>query len=111
MIVEVLNDDGKGWTAFEADDMQLEFVMLDAYVREGMQSNSKGLFWHQFTIPDQNGVFKAKKVVVTKEWQGAQSCTSQDCEFSLSLYVYIYIFIKCRRHPFSNHRTTSHKLW
>ena len=47
------------WQPFSADDMQMEFVMLDAYVRKTMKSNADtGKFVAQFTAPDSYGIFK-----------------------------------------------------
>jgi oligosaccharyltransferase complex subunit beta len=57
MIVEEYNN-GQ-WQPFAADDMQMEFVMLDAYVRKTMKSDpSTGKFVAEFTAPDSYGVFK-----------------------------------------------------
>mmetsp|Transcript_31740 Transcript_31740/g.53546 ORF Transcript_31740/g.53546 Transcript_31740/m.53546 type:complete len:461 (+) Transcript_31740:33-1415(+) len=47
------------WQAFSADDMQMEFVMLDPYVRKTMTSDaSTGRFSATFIAPDSYGVFK-----------------------------------------------------
>lgn len=47
------------WRPFNADDMQMEFVMLDAYVRKTLVSDPKtGKFSTVFTAPDSYGVFK-----------------------------------------------------
>jgi oligosaccharyltransferase complex subunit beta len=46
------------WEAFKATDVQLEFIMLDPYVRTGLKSGSSGRFETEFTIPDVYGVFK-----------------------------------------------------
>lgn len=56
MVVEEFVD-GQ-WKAFKADDMQMEFVMLDAYVRKTMTANDDGKFSCLFTAPDSYGVFK-----------------------------------------------------
>lgn len=57
MIVEEMKD-GK-WQPFCADDMQMEFVMLDPYVRKTMVCNKDtGKFVAQFTTPDKYGIFK-----------------------------------------------------
>jgi oligosaccharyltransferase complex subunit beta len=56
MIVEQYID-GK-WAPFSADDMQLEFVMLDPYVRTNMKSDANGKFQAVFTAPDSYGIFK-----------------------------------------------------
>lgn len=58
MIVEELRGDGK-WEPFDANDMQMEFVMLDAHVRKTMKADAAtGTFVAQFTAPDNYGVFK-----------------------------------------------------
>lgn len=47
------------WEPYAADDMQLEFVMLDPYVRTNMVSDpATGLFKAVFTAPDSYGIFK-----------------------------------------------------
>jgi len=55
MIVEEYKNGG--WHDFKADDMQMEFVMLDPYVRKTMQ-HVKGRFVADFMAPDSYGVFK-----------------------------------------------------
>lgn len=49
---------GKTWVPFLVDDMQVEFVMLDAYVRKTMSHDGKGRFSVTFEAPDQYGVFQ-----------------------------------------------------
>ncbi len=57
MIVEELKD-GE-WVPFIADDMQMEFVMLDPYVRTTMKVNKvTGKFTAIFDAPDAYGIFK-----------------------------------------------------
>jgi len=57
MIVE-LYEDGK-WKPYFANDMQMEFVMLDPYVRKTMVADAKtGKFVAAFTAPDDYGVYK-----------------------------------------------------
>lgn len=47
------------WVPFSADDMQMEFVMLDAYVRKTLTADPKtGKFSTLFTAPDSYGIFK-----------------------------------------------------
>lgn len=50
--------DGENWTGYKADDVQLEFVMLDPYVRQTMKHDSNGLFKAAFKAPDVYGVYK-----------------------------------------------------
>lgn len=50
---------GERWEPFEADDMQLEFVMLDPYVRQTLVAGpGKGDFTAKFTAPDVYGIYK-----------------------------------------------------
>lgn len=46
------------WVPFQASDMQLEFVMLDPYVRKNMSADEHGKFQAIFTAPDSYGIFK-----------------------------------------------------
>ena len=57
MVVEQFSEGA--WRPFSAEDMQLEFVMLDPYVRSTMQADpATGRFSATFTAPDSYGVFK-----------------------------------------------------
>lgn len=47
-----------GWAPFVADDMQLEFVMLDPYVRTNMTTDGSGTFTARFKAPDRHGIYK-----------------------------------------------------
>jgi oligosaccharyltransferase complex subunit beta len=59
MIVQIYDPLTRSWKPFSADDMQMEFVMLDPYVRQTMSSDPKtGRFYTKFTAPDNYGVFK-----------------------------------------------------
>lgn len=55
MIEERVN--GK-WEAFKASDVQLEFIMLDPYVRTSLAPSKSGALSTKFIIPDVYGVFK-----------------------------------------------------
>ncbi|KDO35433.1 hypothetical protein SPRG_00281 [Saprolegnia parasitica CBS 223.65] len=46
------------WAPFAADDVQLEFVMLDPHVRKTMTHNGNGRFSVTFTAPDVYGIFQ-----------------------------------------------------
>lgn len=46
------------WVPFQASDMQLEFVMLDPYVRKNLTADEHGKFQAIFTAPDSYGIFK-----------------------------------------------------
>jgi oligosaccharyltransferase complex subunit beta len=48
------------WTPFKADDLQMEFVRIDPFVRINMKHNNKGRFEGKFTIPDVYGVYQFK---------------------------------------------------
>ncbi len=56
MVVEEYID-GK-WVPFKVNDMQLEFVMLDPYVRKTMSADDAGKFSATFIAPDNYGIFK-----------------------------------------------------
>ena len=45
------------WVPFEADDVQMEFVRIDPFVRQKM-INRRGVLTAKFKIPDVYGVFK-----------------------------------------------------
>ena len=40
----------EAWVPYKASDLQLEFVMLDAYVRKGMTHDNNGTFTCQFKV-------------------------------------------------------------
>lgn len=48
------------WVPYVADDVQLEFVMLDPYVRTGLKASGKGHYTVSFQLPDVYGVFQFK---------------------------------------------------
>ena len=52
--------DGKtnSWKPYVADDVQLEFRMLDPYVRTFLKPLGDGTFTVDFKVPDVYGVFK-----------------------------------------------------
>jgi len=57
MVVEELTDEG--WAPFLPDDMQMEFVMLDPYVRTTMTPNhTTGRVETTFDAPDDYGIYK-----------------------------------------------------
>lgn len=49
--------DGK-WVPYAADDVQLEFVRIDPFVRITMQHKSDGTYFAEFKVPDVYGVYK-----------------------------------------------------
>ncbi|KAK9822633.1 hypothetical protein WJX81_001489 [Elliptochloris bilobata] len=48
------------WEPYTGSDVQLEFVMLDPYVRTTLKHNGKGTFSTRFKAPDVYGVFKLR---------------------------------------------------
>eukprot|EP01138_Halocafeteria_seosinensis_P008082 gb/GECG01008258.1/.p1 GENE.gb/GECG01008258.1/~~gb/GECG01008258.1/.p1 ORF type:complete len:479 (+),score=57.05 gb/GECG01008258.1/:1-1437(+) len=58
--IDILQWDGSAgkWTPYIADDVQLEFVMLDPYVRTTMKPSSNGTYTGTFKAPDQHGIYK-----------------------------------------------------
>jgi len=48
------------WVPFKADDVQLEFIMLDPYVRVNLTHDGKGKYSTSFELPDVYGVFTFK---------------------------------------------------
>ena len=56
LVVEEWKDGG--WAPFTAEDMQLEFVMLDPHVRATLKADNSGKFSTTFTAPDNYGIFK-----------------------------------------------------
>ncbi|KAG8224222.1 hypothetical protein J437_LFUL002678 [Ladona fulva] len=56
--VEIL-DNGK-WVPFEADDIQLEFVRIDPFVRTRLIKKQGGKYEARFKIPDVYGVYQLK---------------------------------------------------
>jgi len=46
------------WVPFKADDVQLEFVMIDPYIRTSLSHDKKGHFSTTFQVPDVYGVYK-----------------------------------------------------
>jgi len=58
MVIEQWN--GEKWVAYKADDVQLDFTMLDPHVRKSMSHDGKGLYTANFKVPDRYGVFQFK---------------------------------------------------
>ncbi|CDO54515.1 similar to Saccharomyces cerevisiae YEL002C WBP1 Beta subunit of the oligosaccharyl transferase (OST) glycoprotein complex [Geotrichum candidum] len=57
--------DGERWTPYVADDIQLEFVMLDPYYRLTFgapveQTATAAVYVTEFKVPDQHGIFTFK---------------------------------------------------
>lgn len=51
---------GGQWVPFKANDVQLEFIMLDPYVRTNLTHDGKGKYSTSFQLPDVYGVFTFK---------------------------------------------------
>jgi oligosaccharyltransferase complex subunit beta len=49
---------GDKWVPYQADDVQVEFTMLDPYVRRNLKADANGVFSLDFVIPDVYGIFK-----------------------------------------------------
>jgi len=58
--IEIEEWNGRRWAPFAADDVQLEYRMLDPYVRTSLKHNGKGIFHTTFKLPDVYGVFTFK---------------------------------------------------
>lgn len=58
---EISTFDGK-WKPFIADDLQVEFAMLDPYQRRTLQGDGKGNYNATFRLPDQYGTFAFRLV-------------------------------------------------
>lgn len=52
--------EGDKWVPFTADDIQLEFVRIDPFVRTTLRSRDDGVFQTEFVIPDVYGVYQFK---------------------------------------------------
>ncbi|XP_065342276.1 dolichyl-diphosphooligosaccharide--protein glycosyltransferase 48 kDa subunit [Cloeon dipterum] len=48
------------WVPFDADDIQLEFVRIDPFIRKNLAKKPGGKYEARFTIPDVYGVFQLK---------------------------------------------------
>lgn len=55
--VDIHEWNGDTWVPYKANDVQLEFVMLDPYVRLPLKHDDKGHYSLQFTAPDVYGIF------------------------------------------------------
>ncbi|KAI0567166.1 Oligosaccharyltransferase 48 kDa subunit beta [Gracilaria domingensis] len=58
MDVQVWEAQSGTWQPFVTDDMQLEFTMLNPWVRTRLQASENGTFKAKVPIPDQIGVYK-----------------------------------------------------
>jgi len=51
---------GRRWAPYIADDIQLEYRMIDPYIRTAVKPDSQGQYLITFTLPDVYGVFTFK---------------------------------------------------
>lgn len=56
--LDVMLKDGDKLVPYKGEDMQVELVMLDPYVRQALIPNDKGTFSADIHVPDVYGVFK-----------------------------------------------------
>lgn len=50
-------EDGK-WKSYDGEDVQLEFVRIDPFVRQTMKRQTDGTYFARFKVPDVYGVYK-----------------------------------------------------
>jgi len=55
--IDIEEWNGKQWTPYSGNDVQLEFTMLDPYVRATLKNTGGSTFHTTFTVPDVYGVF------------------------------------------------------
>jgi oligosaccharyltransferase complex subunit beta len=58
VLIEEYNTNTQSWGPFIADDVLLEFVMIDPYIRTALKHDFKGHFTTKFQVPDVYGVYK-----------------------------------------------------
>lgn len=58
--IEIEEWDGQKWVPYVANDVQLEFRMIDPYVRTNLKTDGKGKYSASFKLPDVYGVFTFK---------------------------------------------------
>ena len=61
MVLEISTFDGK-WQPYVANDIQIEFAMLDPYQRRTFVSEGNGRYVARFMLPDQYGTFAFRVV-------------------------------------------------
>lgn len=55
--LQLYNASTGAWQPYAAPDVQLEFVMLDPYVRMPLADDGRGTFSARFTVPDVYGIY------------------------------------------------------
>jgi len=73
--IELEEWNGRRWVPFVAQDVQLEYRMIDPYVRTTLKSDGKGKFSTSFILPDIYGVFTFKVEYVRQGYSFVQSIT------------------------------------
>jgi len=58
VILEEYKLSEQAWVPFTADNVQLELVMIDPYIRNTLKHDGKGTYTATFALPDVYGVFK-----------------------------------------------------
>eukprot|EP00298_Acanthocystis_sp_HF-20_P009569 c18383_g1_i1.p1 GENE.c18383_g1_i1~~c18383_g1_i1.p1 ORF type:complete len:456 (+),score=129.11 c18383_g1_i1:1-1368(+) len=58
VVIEEFDGASDTWKPYVANDVQLEFVMLDPYLRLNLEPAGNGTFYSNFRVPDVYGVFK-----------------------------------------------------
>ena len=58
--IEIETLEGETWIPFETNDIQLEFVRIDPFVRQFLIHKSNGKYEAEFTVPDVYGVYQFK---------------------------------------------------
>jgi len=73
--VEIQHWNGKKWVPFLANDVQLEFRMLDPYVRTTLKHHANGRYYTSFKLPDVYGVFTFKVEYIRRGYGFLNSIT------------------------------------
>jgi len=58
--IDIEEWNGEKWVPYTANDVQLEYIMLDPYVRTTLKHDGNGRFHTRFILPDVYGVFTFK---------------------------------------------------
>jgi len=58
--IEEFDGASQQWVPFVAKDVQLEFVMIDPYIRTTLNTDGKGVYSASLVLPDVYGVFKLR---------------------------------------------------
>jgi dolichyl-diphosphooligosaccharide---protein glycosyltransferase subunit DDOST/WBP1 len=60
IVVEEYDGASGGWKTFNANDIQLQLIMLDPYIRITLDQGEDGRYHKQFRVPDTFGVYKLR---------------------------------------------------